>query len=97
MNVLKKPYTNNEYADFVIENQGRQLFEDDKKVWFEDYEPTERELKEARISELQAYLDETDWYAVRLAETGVAIPEDVAAARQSAREEISRLRGDDEH
>lgn len=45
-----------------------------------------------RIDELQKYLDETDWYAVRFAETGVAVPEDVKAERQAAREEISRLR-----
>lgn len=45
-----------------------------------------------RIDELQKYLDETDWYAVRFAETGVAVPEDVKAKRQAAREEISRLR-----
>lgn len=45
-----------------------------------------------RIDELQKYLDETDWYAVRFAETGVAVPEDVKTERQAAREEISRLR-----
>lgn len=45
-----------------------------------------------RVDELQKYLDETDWYAVRFAETGVAVPEDVKAKRQAAREEISRLR-----
>ena len=47
-----------------------------------------------RIDELQKYLDETDWYVVRFAETGVAVPEDVKAERQAAREEISRLRED---
>lgn len=45
-----------------------------------------------RIDELQNYLTVTDWYAVRFAETGVAVPEDVKAERQAAREEISRLR-----
>lgn len=49
-----------------------------------------------RITELQNYLKTTDWYTVRFAETGAEIPEDVKAARQSAREEISRLRGDDD-
>ena len=55
-------------------------------------EPTTNELNERRISELETYLDETDWYAVRYAETGVEIPEDIKTARQAARDEISALR-----
>ena len=55
-------------------------------------EPTTNELNERRISELETYLDETDWYAVRYAETGVEIPEDIKTARQAARDEISTLR-----
>ena len=55
-------------------------------------EPTAEDLKNIRIAELQNYLNATDWYAVRFAETGVAVPEDVKAERQAAREEISRLR-----
>ena len=55
-------------------------------------EPTEEELKAIRIAELQNYLDATDWYAVRFAETGVAVPDAVKAKRKAAREEISRLR-----
>lgn len=50
-------------------------------------------INQERINELQAYLTSTDWYAVRMAETGVAIPDDVVTARASAREEISTLRG----
>lgn len=57
-------------------------------------EPTQEELNQERINELQAYLTSTDWYAVRMAETGVAIPEDVASQRASARDEISTLRVD---
>lgn len=56
-------------------------------------EPTAEDLKKARIAELQNYLNATDWYAVRFAETGVEIPDEIKAERQSAREEISRLRG----
>lgn len=48
-----------------------------------------------RIDELQNYLNATDWYVVRVAETGVEIPEDIKTERQAAREEISRLREDD--
>jgi hypothetical protein len=55
-------------------------------------EPTANELNERRISELESYLNTTDWYAVRYAETGVEIPDDIKTARQAAREEISTLR-----
>lgn len=34
------------------------------------------------------YLTETDWYVTRYAETGVPIPDDVAALRTEARETI---------
>lgn len=47
---------------------------------------------EKRVEELQKYLDETDWYAVRYAETGVEIPEDIKTARQAARDEISAIK-----
>jgi hypothetical protein len=33
----------------------------------------------------RTYLASTDWYAVRFAETGVAIPEDIAAERAARR------------
>ena len=55
-------------------------------------EPTTNELNERRISELEYYLNSTDWYAVRYAETGVEIPVDIKTARQAARDEISALR-----
>jgi hypothetical protein len=55
-------------------------------------EPTTNELNERRISELETYLNSTDWYAVRYAETGVEIPVDIKTARQAARDEISALR-----
>ncbi len=55
-------------------------------------QPTEQEINQQRIRELESYLSSTDWYAVRYAETGVVIPQDVRTQRQSAREEISRLR-----
>ena len=54
--------------------------------------PSKTELATARIAELQAYLSSTDWYAVRYAETGVVVPEEVKAQRQAARAEIDELR-----
>lgn len=45
------------------------------------------------IATMEQYLASTDWYAVRFAETGVAIPADVATKRAEARARISELRG----
>lgn len=39
-------------------------------------------------AEARAYLTSTDWYVIRFQETGVAIPVDIAAARQAARDSI---------
>lgn len=58
------------------------------------HEPTTDDSRRMRIDELQNYLNATDWYAVRFAETGVAVPDEIKAERQAAREEISRLRED---
>lgn len=39
-------------------------------------------------AEALAYLVATDWYVTRFAETGVAIPEEISAKRQEARQAI---------
>lgn len=39
-------------------------------------------------AEARAYLLSTDWYVVRFAETGVAIPAEIAEARKLARESV---------
>ena len=57
-------------------------------------QPTEAELKQSRIAELESYLTSTDWYAIRESETGIDIPADIKQARADARTEISTLRGD---
>ena len=71
----------------------------DGGMYFEDDLPEKPQsmINEERIAELQNYLNETDWYAVRFAETGAGIPAEVRAERQAAREEISRLRGDNDN
>lgn len=51
-------------------------------------------IKAERITELEAYLSSTDWYAVRFAETGREIPEAIRQKREAARLEISTLRGE---
>ena len=45
---------------------------------------TQTELNETS----RAYLASTDWYASRKSDTGEAIPDDIAAARATARERI---------
>ena len=55
-------------------------------------EPTEKEKAEQRIYELETFLRNTDWYAIRFADTEEPIPADIKTNRQVAREEISKLR-----
>lgn len=50
--------------------------------------PTPEQLQAQANAEARAYLAGTDWYVVRFAETGVAIPAEISAARQAARESI---------
>lgn len=91
-----------EAADFCNQSQGG-----DTPCYIKELEPngnvrrfqivendqqSEEEIKNRKKIELESYLSDTDWYAVRYAETGVAVPEDIKNKRQSAREELSRLR-----
>ena len=50
--------------------------------------PTPEQLQSQKNAEARAYLLSTDWYVVRFAETGVAIPDEVIAARKAARESV---------
>lgn len=53
---------------------------------------TEEECNQQRLIELEMYLQKTDWYAIRFADTGTPVPEEIKTKRQQAREEISTLR-----
>lgn len=47
------------------------------------------ELRQQEINKInQEYLTSTDWYVVRLVETGIEIPDDILKARQNARQSI---------
>jgi len=48
---------------------------------------------EDEIVSLKQYLQSTDWYGIRLAETGKAIPDAVLQERAQSRERISQLEG----
>ena len=56
-------------------------------------EPTEEEKAQTEIYELESYLESTDWYATRFAETGKEIPIKIKEKREQARARISELRG----
>lgn len=100
---LKKPYTSIQRADFIIEQNRRNGYEiretsKELQAWGrtaeEQAEYEEEIVKTNRINELEAYLSQTDWYAIRKADNGEEIPEEIQTARQEARDEISRLRGE---
>ena len=44
------------------------------------------------LTEASSYLTSTDWYVVRFAETGVNVPEDVAAKRAQSRVTVEQYR-----
>lgn len=92
--LYKKTITQNEYLQFVEEaTKSNQVIVDKGEYYVLekiDNTPTKKE----RINSLEQFLSNTDWYATRYAETGVEIPADVKQARQEAREEISKLRGE---
>ena len=48
--------------------------------------PTPEQLEKLARAEAQAYLNSTDWYYARLAETGQAVPEGVVVKRFESRE-----------
>ncbi len=67
----------------------------DGNFYLKGYAPTKPQevIDGERIVELEKYLNDTDWYSIRYAETGKEIPVNVVKARQEARDEISKLRG----
>jgi hypothetical protein len=68
----------------------------DGNPYVKGYAPSvpQEAINTGRIEELEKYLMSTDWYAIRKADNGEEIPEEIRIARQEARDEISRLRGE---
>lgn len=78
-------------------NGGEYHIEDDGTYYktVKNPEPTEEEIKAARIAELKANLSATDYAVIKIAE-GAATPEEYAnviAQRQAWRVEINELEG----
>ena len=72
----------------INENDGQWSLVKGKIVKLPFPEPTPKQLQSQKNAEARAYLLSTDWYVVRFAETGVAIPDEVITARKSARESV---------
>ena len=71
----------------------------DKKGWpilVNPPDPTPQEKARKKIKELERFLSQTDWYAIRYADTGEEMPAEIKTKRQKAREEISRLKKENE-
>lgn len=86
-------FVNEKYLDSVLE---------DTDTVDEDYvvdrtpptiteEDIEADNRRVAREAAKKYLANTDWYATRYAETGTAIPEDIAAARAQARIDASEV------
>ena len=50
--------------------------------------PTEEQIQEQKNAEARQYLLSTDWYVIRLQETGEEIPQEILDLRQQARDSI---------
>lgn len=65
---------------------------DGKPILEDAPQPTEKENLQNKLEQLEFYLKSTDWYAIKYADTGISIPEEIKQKRQEARLEISELR-----
>lgn len=71
----------------LLEGKKAKLDDDGNLVFF-----TPPPTKEEQIASLEKELADTDWYVVRHAETGVAIPADITSRRAELRIQISQLK-----
>lgn len=80
------------YDDNQMDLVGDKVQMTDEEIELHLNPPKTAEEIQAEINqEALAYLASTDWYVVRFAETGVAIPEDVVQARAEARSKIKEV------
>lgn len=72
------------------QSNGKRIVADDQGCpYLADPAPlSDAELQVQKNAEARDYLASTDWYVTRFAETGVAIHDDIKAARQAARDAI---------
>lgn len=83
--------TADEHAALLEGQSAGKLISADKKgrpVLTDPPAPTAAKVQAQKNAEARAYLASTDWYVVRLQETGTPIPSDISAARQAARDSV---------
>jgi hypothetical protein len=84
------------FLNEVITNQAQFSSQEEAEAWvayhgFSSpvYEDISAQVDQDKINaEARAYLASTDWYVVRQAETGVAVPQSILDARAAARASI---------
>jgi len=87
-------YINEDY-DKIMEEKSKRNLENPPHVL--DISPeefaiiVENDKRNASNEDHKRYLRDTDWYVIRLQETGKAIPEEVLQKRQEARDSILPL------
>lgn len=90
-----KEVTEKTQYEFVLKaNEEQKIIKGDKDgnpILVDIPKPTPKEERKKRITELKRFLADTDWYAIRFADTGEEIPIDIKKKRHDAREEIKRL------
>lgn len=76
--------------DFLITPEMRPLTADELEAHLNPL-PTAEELRVRVNTEARQYLLDTDWYVIRMQETGEPIPVGVSEARAAARQRIVTL------
>ncbi len=76
--------------DFLITPEMRPLTADELEAHL-NLVPTATELQAQVNAEARQYLLDTDWYVIRMQETGEPIPAGVSEARAAARQRIVTL------
>ena len=84
-------YVSEQFLDSVVQ-EGDTV--EDMPV-LERQEPTAEEIANNLVAsqnyDARKYLADTDWYVTRKAETGKAIPDDIATKRQEARDKVKDI------
>lgn len=104
VDVLKKPYTDEEKKQFIVKNNhclGFRILETDKELQALDYSEEEKkeQNKEFEIQDLKKQLDETDYKIIKCSEYSLAgkeLPYDIEylhTQRQAIRDRITELEG----
>lgn len=100
--IIKKPYTNKQYAELAVFCNKNGLIIEDKGDYLESVElpaPSPEEQKQAEIIRLKDELTATDYKIIKCSEyqlAGQILPYDIAelhATRQALRDRINELEG----